>query len=261
MEILELVKPSPWIECEDREWAFNIAGIIDQLEGCFTEAQVSLILFDKEMNRKMDSAYAQKIFFQDNERRLAIRRKIEHDFDLTVFENYERLNNKVESTLKQEKINQGLFPQSMESALPFIYAKSFIYSLDTIEKLINVMVNQPSVPDAISTINTMMGESFPDLIHVRNSAHHTEDRVLGLRGQRKKTEIELQPIDDVGLKSDGGMLVLSHLAGSTYCCTLADGRIGKVEVTRESLDIVRGIIQSVIDSFQWKVFARHHAHS
>lgn len=261
MEILELVKPSPWIESEDREWAFKIQSIINQLEQCFNEALVSLILFDKEMVKIKDSDYVQKMFFQDRERSLAIRKTIERDFDLTVFDNYEKLNKKVESILNQEKINQGLFPRSMELAIPSIYTKSFIYSLDTIDKLIKALVNLPPVPEAIPKISGMMRESFPDLIHVRDSSHHIEDRVLGLHGQHKKTKIELKPIDDDGIRADGGAIVLNNIANSSFGSTLRDGRYGKVDVSWESLEVVRGIIQSVIDSFQWKIFARHHSHS
>lgn len=258
MEILELVKPSPWIESEDREWAFKIQSIINQLEQCFNEALVSLILFDKETVKQMDLAADPKVFFEDSARRSAIRRAIEPDFDLTVFENHEHLSNKVESILKQEKINEGSFPRSMQTTLPFIYAKSFLYSLDTIEKLINILSKQTSVPDDMSRIKKLMGQNFPDLIHVRDSSHHIEDRVIG---QRRNSKIELQPIDDDGIKSDGGLLVLSNLAGSSFGCTLGDGRFGKVDVSRESLDIVRGIIQSVINSFQWKSLSRHRSQS
>ncbi|UQQ24098.1 hypothetical protein [Citrobacter freundii] len=249
MEILELVKTGNWIDNDDRQWAWNIERIVSQLEHCFNEAFVSLILFDREKNTEFSLVEMEKQWLEDRERRNQIESSIKHDFDLKKSDDREKLIQKVESILNQEKLNNGDLPRYLKHEVQFIYAKSFLYSLDTIAKLINVLSIQPGVPDEISKIKDFMGENFPDLTNVRDSSHHTEDRVIGK--QRKKT-IELQPIDTDGIKADGGVLVLSNLSGSSFSCTMFNGHLGRVDVTRQSLDIVRGVIQSVIDSFQWK---------
>lgn len=249
MEILELFKDGNWIDNEDNQLACNVERIIEQLESCFNEALVSLILFDREKEKFLDTTKLKKEWLEDREKRLQIQATVEHEFDLSVFGNYDKLSKKVESILNQEKLNEGKLPSYLQNSLSFIYAKSFLYSLDTIAKLINTLSNQIGDSAELSKINSMMCENFPDLLHVRDSSHHIEDRVLGK--QRKKF-IELQPIDSDGIKTDGGALVLSHLSGSSFSCTMFDGHLGKVDVTRESLNIVRDIIQRVIDSFKWK---------
>ncbi|EPB2247024.1 hypothetical protein ACRC59_000346 [Citrobacter youngae] len=249
MEILELFKDGNWIDNEDSQLACNAERIIKQLESCFNEALVSLILFDREKEKFSDTTKLKKEWSEDREKKIQIQASIEHEFDLSVFVNHDKLSRKVESIFNQEKLNEGTLPSFLQNSLPFIYAKSFLYSLDTIEKLINTLSNQISDSAELSAIKGLMSENFPDLLHVRDSSHHIEDRVLG---KHRKKVIELQPIDSDGIKTDGGVLVLSHLSGSSFSCTMFDGHLGKVDVTRETLNIVRDIIQRIINSFKWK---------
>lgn len=249
MEILELFKDGNWIDNEDSQLACNVERIIEQLESCFNEALVSLILFDREKEKLLDATKSKKERLEDREKRIKIRASIEHEYDLSVFGNYDKLSRKVKSILNQEKLNEGKLPNFLQNRLSFVYAKSFLYSLDTIEKLINTLSNQIGDSAEISKIKSMMGEKFPNLRHVRDSSHHIEDRVLG---KHRKKVIELQPINSDGIKTNGGVLVLSHLSGSSFSCTMCDGHLGKVDVTRETLNIVRDIIQRIIDSFKWK---------
>ena len=249
MEILELFKDGNWIDNEDSQLACNVGRIIEQLESCFNEALVSLILFDREKEKILDTTKLEKEWLEDREKRIQIQASIKHEFDLSVFGNYDKLSRKVESILNQEKLTEGKLPSFLQKRLSFIYAKSFLYSLDTIAKLINTLSDQIVDSTEVSKIKSMMGEKFPDLLHVRDSSHHIEDRVLG---KHRKKIIELQSIDSDGIKTGGGVLVLSHLSGSSFSCTMYDGHLGKVDVTRETLNIVRDIIQRVIDSFKWK---------
>ncbi|ARD51678.1 TPA: hypothetical protein H3G30_002571 [Escherichia coli] len=249
MEIMELVKPGSWIDSDDSQWSRNVERIISQLESCFNEAFVSLLFFDREIANVQGAFESRREWLEDREERIQIQKSIEHEFDLSVFENHDKLSKKVESILNQKKLNEGKLPSYLQHSLPFIYAKSFLYSLDTIEKIINILPEEPEVQSRISKIKMMMGEAFPDLIHVRDSSHHIEDRVLG---KKRGKLIELQPIDDGGIKSEGGVLVISHLSGSSFGCTMGNGSYGKVDVTRETLEVVRDIIQKVIDSFKWK---------
>lgn len=45
MYIYEIVKPGTWLESEDREWSWEIEGILRSLEGQFYEANLALNMF------------------------------------------------------------------------------------------------------------------------------------------------------------------------------------------------------------------------
>lgn len=253
MGLLHLIKPGTCIEKEDREQALKIERVISQLEDCFNEAQLSLILFDKEMAEVHSVTSSREEWFKRKEKREKIRASIEHEFDLTVLKNYKELEKKIDLILYEEQLSNGEYPNFLKIKLPFIYAKSFLYSFDTIEKLIKILSRDDLAKQEISAIKTMMKVKFPDLTNLRDSFHHFEDRAIG---EKKGSEINLKPIDADGINATGGVIVLGNLAGSSFGCTLGDGRFGKIDVTWESLSTVHEIIQKVIDSLPWKVHER-----
>ncbi len=46
--------------------------------------------------------------------------------------------------------------------------------------------------------------------------------------------------------------MLDNLNGSKFGTTMADGHYGEIDVTHETLEIIRDIVQEVIYSFQWE---------
>lgn len=254
--IFELTKPGTWLVGQDRQWEHNISNILISLESVFYEANLSLNLFneaslriaqsftvDLDINKKMQEVQIEM------EKHSEISRGLEHKYDLSIMENREKLSSEARLIMKRQKWIAGELPHFFTNHAVFIYAKSFLYSLDTLQKLLCVLCGQEGIPDGLSAINTSMKQSFPDLKKVRNSSHHIEERVMG---KSYGKPIDLKPIDKGGIKSEGGSLVLSNLNGTRYGCTLEDGYYGEVDVTPESMEIIRIIVQRVFDSFKWK---------
>lgn len=51
MYIYEIVKPGTWIDSDDRDWTWNIEGILRNLEGQFFEANLALNMFLNTISR------------------------------------------------------------------------------------------------------------------------------------------------------------------------------------------------------------------
>ena len=128
-------------------------------------------------------------------------------------------------------------PPELFIKMPNMHARSFIYALDTFQKSLKLLAARPSASGELVNCTTDFKQAFPDLIDVRDSAHHAEDRVRGLRF---KKEIEMS-----------GSLYIDVLQGRQYTNTLGDGRIGSVEVSASKMEQLQEIFQRILDSFTW----------
>jgi hypothetical protein len=99
---------------------------------------------------------------------------------------------------------------------------------------------------------TRFSIAFPHLRGVRNSSQHMEDRSRGLGAGRNPKPLELKPIDNGLIKSEGGALVLNSLNGTKYGNTMADGHYGEVDVSPASMEALNAIFQDILNAFTWK---------
>ncbi|MCA1625257.1 MAG: hypothetical protein LC778_15950 [Acidobacteria bacterium] len=137
----------------------------------------------------------------------------------------------------KKEIENGIFPESYRRRLIFIHAKSFLYSLDRINKLFKVLKDEQGVSLDISLAYEKFTSSFPNLRGVRNSSAHIEDRIRGL--------VRNKPIPN------GDPIYLENHNNNNFSSIMEDGCIGQVEVSFDSVISARDCIQVVIDSFQW----------
>lgn len=144
---------------------------------------------------------------------------------------------------------RGELPRSVIHRLPFMYARAFLFALDSIEKVLKALAAS-DVPTAAAEARDDLLAALPTLTEVRNTAHHHEDRVRGLGRNRKP--LGLKPIDAGGILAPGGAIVLDNLNGTRYGCTVNDGRFAEVDVTPASLFAARCAIQKVLDSVPWR---------
>ena len=155
---------------------------------------------------------------------------------------------------KRERWGAGEWPESYKHRLPFLSAKCFVYALDTLGKALAQLVDIPGAPD-LNRMLAAWNQDLPDLVHVRDSAHHAEDRV---RGKRHNKSIELKPIQNEMIDAPGGgVLIVDALVGSRYGGTLGDGRYGEVDVSSRSLAAAQKIVQDTLNSFQWRGPVEH----
>jgi hypothetical protein len=117
----------------------------------------------------------------------------------------------------------------------------------------------PGLPASVAQAQADFEDRFPTLVAVRDSAHHPEDRVRGVRGGRgEETPIVAQPIlSDVIHAPSGGVIVLDMLINNRYGGTLADGTFGEVEISVATVAGAQQVIQKVLDAFSWRGPRQH----
>ena len=251
MYIFEIIKPGTWLEHHDRESSWEIEGILRSIEGQFYEANLALNMFLHSIQRDRPS-HSSEEWEADAKRRSEIRQSIEAKYDSHDHSKWDEMNLEVEILFKREKWQAGKMPREFEHNQSFMHARSFLYALDSFDKFIKVLKNQPNVPKILSDLHNEIGQAFPNLRGVRNTSQHMEDRSRGLGAGRNPKPLELKPIDNQLVRSENGALMLNCLNGTKYGNTMADGHYGEVDVSPESMEALHSIFQKVLDAFTWK---------
>lgn len=156
----------------------------------------------------------------------------------------------VERRAVRQRFAAGEVPSSYLRRGVFFYARGFLFALDSIEKTLRVIAQTTGAPPTAEKAHGAFVEAVPSLTGVRDSAHHPEDRARGLGKWNKP--LDLKPIDNNMIKSQGGALVLDSLNGSRYGSTMADGHYGEVDVSPETLVHAVKAIQTSLDAFSWQ---------
>lgn len=140
--------------------------------------------------------------------------------------------------------NSGIKPISIKRHEKFIYTKMFIFSLDNIYKFISVL-DKEFPEKEIKSVRQAIDDKFPDLINLRNSIHHLEDRIRGI-GQYGK-------VIAYGLKSTqlNSGVINNCMSGDLFITTLGSGKIGSLEISPETLIEFREYIETVLRKFEW----------
>ena len=208
MYIFEIIKPGTWLDYEDRDWSWEIEGILRSLEGQFYEANLALNMFLHSIQRDRDS-HSKEQWEAESNRRSEIQREVEKKHDNpNDHEVWGEILLEAEIIFKREQWQSGKLPREFEHNQAFMHARAFLYALDSFDKFLNVLKKQSNVPSVLEEIHTRFGTAFPHLRAVRNSSQHMEDRSRGLGAGRNPQPLELKPIDSGLIKSEGGALVL-----------------------------------------------------
>ncbi|WP_145538297.1 hypothetical protein [Yersinia kristensenii] len=252
MYIAEIVKPGTWLASDDHKWSQEVAGLLGNLENQFYEANLALNLFLESLKQR--SAVITKEQMQaNNARRNEIQKEVESKYpnrrDINIMHD---ILLETEIILKREKWSNGQLPQEFITHQPLINARAFLYALDSFEKNLKVLMNHSDVPELITALHCELKRDFPDLLGVRDTAHHIEDRSRGLKASRPPRPLELKPVDNPSFKSKNGSLMFDCLRGTKYGNTMANGHYGEVDVSQESMEILRSIFQRLLDSFKWE---------
>lgn len=252
MYIFEIIKPGTWLNYEDRDWSWEIEGILRSLESQFYDANLALNMFLHSIQRDRNS-HSQEKWEAESNRRSEIRREVEGKYDNPHnHELWDEIQLETEIRFKREQWQSGKLPREFEHNQAFMHARAFLYALDSFDKFLNVLKKQSNVPPELEDLHTRFGNSFPHLRGVRNSSQHMEDRSRGLGAGRKPQPLELKPIDNGFIKSEGGALVLNSLNGTKYGNTMADGHYGEVDVSPPSMEALHSIFQDILNAFEWK---------
>lgn len=183
--------------------------------------------------------------------RLEITSKVKSEFkNYNLPDKSKKTQDTIDIEVQRENWRQGDTPFLFNHKKVFIYAKSFLFSVDNFEKEVEKLYKDELLRNKIKPLKDELTTIFPHLREVRNSAHHYEDRV---RGEKFGKKINLKPIDNNSIYApNGGVLILNQLSGNNYGCTLGDGTFGEVEVSFNTMNKLQIALQDFLDSIEWE---------
>ncbi|MGS1029390.1 hypothetical protein [Burkholderia glumae] len=253
--IFELTIPGRWLVMDDRRAAWEITGLIEHMKGAFFSANISLCDFNnsKTVSRAMN----------DKSDRLAMREERNRRSSEMYGKRYAQLGqlggkrarelmDEIDLDIRREDWARGIEPDSFTRKRSFIYAKSFVYSLDDFSNFLKIFSSMDQVPSTISLIHQELIKKFPDLRDVRNAAHHPEDRMRGIKNEKgKDVLIDIQPVDNGFFKSLGGSIINENLLGTRFTVLMVDGTQGDIDINQGTLAYFRDVFHLVVNEFKW----------
>ena len=114
------------------------------------------------------------------------------------------------------------------------------------DKFLADIVTDPSAPKEIKVIHDKFCSSLPDLRGIRNSIQHAEDR---FKGEQFGKKIDLKKVDESKIGIEGAALVNQGLNSNKFGSTMANGNYGAVDVSAQTLDVLRISLLEVYSAF------------
>jgi integrase/recombinase XerD len=268
MRVFEVIQPGSRLDgIPNRDEARTTDQLLALLLDRLDEAAVALHLFDSWREEQTVRDAAPEASFEEtvaeNNRKSERVRELEAELPAEMSRGdriaaASSLWAQANMEFLRQKWAAGQVPWNYDFRLAFMHARSFLYALDILQKTIEKLAEVPSVPEGVGHALEDFKKAFPGLVHVRDSAHHVEDRVRGK--ERWDRDIKLQPITTGAFGFQEGMLapVTSSLEGSRYYETLADGSLGHIDVNEASMFAAQSIVQRVLDSYTWTGPPRQH---
>lgn len=258
MIVLDYIIPGTWLDSNDEKWARKIEKQIIFLEAQFRDANIALNMFST-FKPSISYPFSREIFTANLERKSEIRERLVKEITKegkSIDEN--ELILQTEICFKREKWEQGSNPIEFETHRTFIYARAYLNALDNFDRLLKKLAGEEKVPLEVREFHKKISTYFPNLRPVRNTMQHLEDRSRGLDASRPPKPMNLKRIDNNEIDApNGGVLVFNSLNGSNFEATMADGELGSVEISIQSLEKLQEILTGVLNSFKWKGPKQH----
>jgi hypothetical protein len=137
-----------------------------------------------------------------------------------------------------ECIERKLDESPYERCLNNMYAKAFVFSLNSIGELFRYLSGDTRGPTCVQDLSEEYKGHFGHLKHIRDSAIHIEDRGRGRTRHQKPLRTHL--------------VVLGCFIESRFIFTGEDGKQCEIEVSEGTLQTAREIIQKLIDAYTWE---------
>lgn len=243
-------------------WTRDAQSQLQNMESHLVDAAVALSLYlETETIRLRSADQGQAERQSEYEERRALEAQLEAELppDLTHAQRWEALEEiRFEAERRQSTASweAGSIPEAYLRRLPFLHARSFLFAADGLFKSLRQL--RRDVPEAeepivtsLNDIETDLKVALPDVIPIRDSAHHKEERVVA-KAHGKPIDLSA-PIDEPGLirAPAGGVLLIDGLVNGTIRSTVADGRIAALDVTPTTLSSLAHSVQRTVDSFSW----------
>jgi hypothetical protein len=265
MYILELEYPGNWLDITDGD-AHLIQSYFRALESSFYEANTALNLFEQihfASRASLSQEEALEQFRAERKARIDIERRLDEESEASGGIQYIDGPGQISISVnrfraaiirKREKWAEGEPIEFLRKNQLNISAKAYIYALDTFYKIFSKLAEHH--PEYFADQFEELKLAFPDLIGVRNSLHHSEDRAVG---QVYGKKIAVAPLNEGWIRSDGdvGAMIGLAIIDDEIGCTTGDGRYGKVRINLEKMQILQSILQRSINRFKWTGFPTH----
>lgn len=125
-----------------------------------------------------------------------------------------------------------------ERCLNNMYAKAFVFSLNSIGEMLRHLSDDTKSPISIQGQHEEYKRRFGHLKHIRDSAIHIEDRGRGRTRHQKPLRTHL--------------IVLGGFIERRFTFTGEDGKQYEIEISEGTLQTVRQIIQKLIEAYTWE---------
>jgi|WetSurMetagenome_2_1015567.scaffolds.fasta_scaffold20695_6 hypothetical protein len=132
-------------------------------------------------------------------------------------------------------------PSKYTDCLNTVYARSFVYALNSVGTLLNALRENFYPPDSVKLLISEYEFCFANLKYIRNSSMHIEDRGRGVVRKRGKESKILTNI-----------LLLGSFNERCFDFTGEDGKIYGVEISESTLLSVHRILQAIINAYTWE---------
>lgn len=251
MLFYELIKPGTWINSEDKEFQEGVKTLLNNIIANFYDANISLIEFKEcyqsiiESTKKGISPMKEYMRKYDELKYDFIREHPEYG----LYENRDNLNMQITMMLNRTAWRSGKLPRDFPSAKMRIFARSFVYAIDGVEKALTRLSQPPLKTEGIETLLNQHQEAFRTNKDVRDSAHHQEDRARFIGKHNKKFKAKSLPN---GLSyGEGQVLTAGLLIGNSLTYTSHTGENLGVEISDNTMNKLQYSVQSVLEFYEW----------
>ncbi len=257
MEIYCLTIPGSKIDHVSLGVTPRIQSLLDHVVSVFYDANTSLILFKQaylapHSTSDTASKMSDEEVFLEN---VNIQKEIYAEWGLQFPEKFSEVMREQNKRIKIKNWARGSIPRQIEHRICILHARSFLYSFDSFDRLMEALIfdlDDGQLKTSIIDLHHEFNISFPDLREVRNTSHHMEDRVRGLvKAGKKPVALNIQPIDNEYIKVGSGALIFDALMDTKFSCTMKDGFLGSIDVSSASMNILSDITQRLFDLFTW----------
>ncbi len=223
--------------------ATDISGLFIVLEGHLSTAAVGLAMFEtaladiRAFHQQRDPAASQpeslamlEAIGREDKKREDLGRNLTHAEKNEIYA-------QAQSEIYRAAWDAGYVPISYRHMAASINAHAVVYALDGIGLALRRLARLDKMPTGVSTARDDYKKALPELQLVRDSAHHVDNRAVGL--------------DRNGNPVNAGMTALGPLSDNRLCYTGEDGQLHEQEISETPIHIAQKAIQKAIDSLDW----------
>lgn len=239
ISIFEITYPGDKIAIENHENVKEIKHMIRLMESQFRQAVIALNLFRTKNANSIRSEQRTKKIDDQEMLRQKLNKKYQKQYEdnLTIQSRF-KVQKKIEREILRHQWKTSKVPLEYEVDLLLIYAHAYVYALDGFAKILNKLkkINEKN-STRITNLYDMFVKNLPLLKGVRDSALHIENR-----GRRRDRHDKLIPTN---------LFVYRVLSNNGLMYTTEKGNNAEIEINQKNTELVRQILQKVINSFDW----------